>query len=244
MESKGKKVPVQISELVRGLREGNINPKALDMATKEEYVRVLSDNEYDNIEIAKLFKVTIRSIQRYIKRIKKDNALKVGLNFQKETLGEVVGLEKKLFKKLSKLLESESLSIQEKLRISSQLHKINMDKIMILEKVGYLSISQGEYDLRHQPTSSMPDSRTRKAFGRKWMLYNILTPDQRRGIANYYSSNIYDYPYLEKEIRMIIDDRIDNAVSENEKHRKDVARGVGPFTQLYCKVFVINELYN
>ncbi|MDD5174428.1 MAG: hypothetical protein PHV48_06350 [Candidatus Omnitrophica bacterium] len=242
MESKERKIAVSASELVRELQEGIINPKALDVATKEGYTKVLNDNEYDSIEIAKLLKINIRSIQRYIKKIKKDNALKVGRDFQKETLGEVVDLENKLFKKLSKLLESESLSTQEQLQISSQLHKINIDKIMILEKVGYLSIDQGKYDLQHPPTSSIPDSRERRAFGKRWMLCSRLTPDQRRSIVDYYSMTLYYHPYLEKEIRKITDEQINNAISENEKHRKDTARGVGPFKQLYCKVFVINRL--
>lgn len=238
MRSEEKKVAVQISELIRQLKEGVINPKTLD---RVKYVKPLRDYGCKNVEIAELFEVGVRTVERDFVKIKKINALKLGPDFQKEVLGEIVDNEKYRYQKLLQLLNSKDLPVQQQVKILSLLQKMDVDKVVYLEKGGYVSKTQGEREIQEsKPT--IPEIKERKAMGKRWMQRNRITCKQRGELTDYFQDHMYYYPHLEKEIRKNVNRKIDYYISENIKQGKDYIRGVGPFTQLYCSVLVTNRL--
>lgn len=229
---------MSISELIRQLKEGAINPKTLD---RMKYIKSLMDHGCKNVEIAELFEVSLRTIERDMVKIKKINALKLGPDFQKEVLGEIADNEKSRYQKLLQLLNSKDLPVQQQVKISSLLHKMDVDKVVYLEKGGYVSKTHGEHEIQ-ETVYRISEIRERKAMGKRWMQRNRITSEQRGELADYFQHCMYYLPHLEKEIRKNVNKKLDYFISENIKQGKDYIRGVGPFAQLYCSVLVTNRL--
>jgi len=234
---------LSISELVQKLKKGEIDSKELDKKVLWECARRLKREGFSWSEIASIFKTTERTAQRYLKKAKEEITLNLKNNFQLELAGEMLNNWRSRIQRLQRLLDSGKLSAFEEARVVLMAQKIEEELTEMFVKLGYFSKAQGDYDQRHAGLNAS-EIRERRAMGKRWMLAKKLTPDQRRSIADYYSHNIYQFPFLEKEIRKRTDEMLDKYMAENEILRKSKTRPVTSFSRLSCKLFVVNKLCN
>lgn len=77
-----------IEEIANKLEVGLISPGTLDKETLAKCALFFKSRRYSEDEIACFLDVTVRTVERYIKKIKMENALRLGENFQKNLISD------------------------------------------------------------------------------------------------------------------------------------------------------------
>ena len=243
MESKEKKVAVQISELVRQLEEQSSDPKILDKSTLRECAVFLKNKGYSSTEIGHVLKVNERTIQRYMKEYRKKTRLGLGENFHQDFVGEIVNNMRLRCQRLWKLAYSGKLSAYEEARVICMIHQIEMNKVAVLERLGYLQESQGKDELAKAYDLSVEKREQQEVMRMLWFHDKRLTSEQIEHLNNYYIGEKRIYPHKADEIPQRMNLMINMLVGENEDNMKEL-KGVAAPGELRCRVFVINGLRN
>lgn len=247
MGSKEKKLALPISELVRQLEEQITDPNTLDKTTLKECAVFLRNKGYSSPEIARVLKVNERTIQRYMKMYRSEIKLELGEHFQLDFVGEIVNSMRLRCQRLWRLVYSGTLSVSEEARAICAIHQIEMDKLLMLERLGYIQESQGKQETSTAYEFSIEKRGQEEVMKMLWIHDKRLTLQQVDFLKNEYICQMRFYPHKVKEIPKRINLIIDMFIEENEFLRKRESANSNTVTvssQLYCKVFVINKLCN
>jgi len=60
------------SDIIEALENGALNPRELNKPTLKEYIRIMRNRGYSSSEIGRLLKITPRSVQRHVKKIREE----------------------------------------------------------------------------------------------------------------------------------------------------------------------------
>ncbi|MFA5039629.1 MAG: hypothetical protein WC732_08130 [Candidatus Omnitrophota bacterium] len=140
---------LSISELVQQLENKILEPGSLDKTVLQKCAVLFKNRGYSNEDISEILKVSSRTIDRYIENVRSETSLMVGINFQKELLGEILNHLKLRYQRLLRLSYSDKLSDFEKARTVCLCHQIEMDGVALLSRLGYLSREQGLGSINH-----------------------------------------------------------------------------------------------
>lgn len=242
MGSNERKVVAQISELIRQLEEQLIDPKTLDKITLQECAAVLKTRGYSSTEIANFLKVNERTIQRYIKVYRTKIKLELGENFQQELVAEIVNNMRLRCQRLWRLVHSGTLSASEEARAICAIHQIEMDKLSMMERLGYIQESQIREEVIRGYESAVDKREQEEVSRQPWIHDKRLTPEQITELKKFYISENRVYPHKSKELPKRMKILVEIATDENEFLRQrsiDVALKNG----LRCSVNVINGLH-
>jgi len=135
---------ISIAELVRRLEEKSISSGALDRRTKKEcLVHCVVIRGYKSRDIKEVFGVEIRDAQRYIRAIRHENSLRVDKYFQKKVVDDYYHNWQSRYQRLLRLSYSDKLSDAEMVKTIFRLEQLEINKIAVLERLGYVSREYG-----------------------------------------------------------------------------------------------------
>lgn len=247
MSNKGRKVILHIAEVVKQLEEQTVDPKTLDKMVLQDCAVLLKNRGFSSLEIAKVLKVDERTIQRYIKIYRSKIKLELGENFQQELIAEIVNNMRLRCQRLWRLVYSGLLSASEEARTICAIHQIEMNKLSMMERLGYIQESQIRDEVLKEYEMAVEKREQEEVSRQPWIHDKRLTPEQITVLKRYYISENRVYSHKSKELPERMKMLVEMAVEENEfiKQRDlnasfDVALENG----LRCKVNVINGLYN
>ena len=129
----------QALDKVKALEEGAISPKELSKGDLKECIRVMKNREYSNSEMGQLLGMTSRNVLRYTKELKKENALVMSADSQREFVGEVINNFRAQYSRLIRISYSDGMSDYERTRAIFAACQIKKDAIEIMERLGYLN---------------------------------------------------------------------------------------------------------
>jgi len=237
---------VSISEIVRQIEEGVLDPRAVGPVILQECVVYCSNKGFKPAQIKSILRIDIRMIQRYIERYRKSMKLKLGEDFQQNKIANVSNNIKLRCEKLAERICSENLPILVETQVLAVIHKMQMDELAMLEKFGYLHQSQGEEESIKAHESSVKERQEREALGYKWMLAKKLSPVQLDFIKNYKLGDDFTLPHQKEANQKRLNFIVDKFLEENEKSLREALAvfNVAGYANLKCNVFVINSLCN
>ena len=226
---------LSIPELAQQIENKIVDPKIIDkIALEKVAVYFRMRRGYKTGDIAEILQVCGRTIERYIKDVKSDTALKIGANFQNELLGEILSDFRLHYQRLWRLSYSESLSDYEKARTIFMCSQIRVNEVAILGRLGYLSIKQGLEAIENVKEEIRElERKSRQMVDKK---LSVLTSWQFQSILEVCRGN-------SSELETVLEKMVNDYEAENERQMKLVGY-VADFSRLYCSVFVINELRN
>jgi transposase len=144
---KGKEIS-SISELAKQLENKTINPAGQRKGDLKKCADLFKSRGYSNTDIAEILDVDEKTVQRYIKDQREENALAISSNFQKQIIGEVVRDWHKQYYRLLRLSYSEGITANEVMKAIYLAHQVEKDGVELLERLGYLSKSVGIDDIK------------------------------------------------------------------------------------------------
>ncbi|MDD5691631.1 MAG: hypothetical protein PHP10_00435 [Candidatus Omnitrophica bacterium] len=226
---------LSIPEVAQQIENRKIDPKMLDKAVLEKLaVYYKSRRGYKKEDIAEILQVCIRTVERYIANVRSENSLEIGVNFQDELLGEILSNSRLRYQRLWRLSYSDNLSDYEKARTIFMCDQIEMNTLVFLSRLGYLSREQGldAVESIKEETEEV-EKRTTESVKK---LVSSLNSQQWQGAYDVFKART-------KETEVILEKMAKGYDAEN-KRQKAMAGDVAAFTKLYCSVFVINRLHN
>jgi len=138
---------LSIPELAHQIENHKIDPKIFDKVVLRKCAIFFKRRRYLNEDIAEILGVCGRTVDRYLQKIKAENSLNLGINFQQELLGETLNNLKLRYQRLLRLSYSDNLSDYEKARTILLCHQVEMNGIAFLIQLGYLSREKGLEDM-------------------------------------------------------------------------------------------------
>ena len=203
-----------IEENAKKLEEGIINPKSLDKKTLAEYAIFYKSRRYPEERIARILCVTKRTVERYIKKIKMENSLQLGENFQKNLLNEVMYYWQESLRRLTHLSYKQGLRPYEECKMIHMCHEVMMDGIALLERLSYLDKQQSMLDITSKNDHAMMiDKIMRDPLMKK---SKKLTQEQRNEVAEFIGRECKE-GLNAKEFRKEWKKMVDNFSAENKR---------------------------
>jgi len=129
-------------DLLQEIKDKRKDPKLFDKSTKVEMVALLYTERYSVHQIAQIFKVCDRTIKRYIKQIKRQNAVKVDDKLSDQIVGELIASENQNFNYLSRLAQSKESKTFEKIQAISAANQSRHSLARILLSTGHIRSQQ------------------------------------------------------------------------------------------------------
>lgn len=133
-----KKMSVQ--DIVKALEDKSISLEEVDKNILKECVVVMKNWGYRNSEIGNLLKVSDRSVQRYVSDVRESNSLATTADFQKRFMAEAISNFRTQYYRLIRISHSEGVTTFEKTRAIFAACQVLKDVIVIMERLGYVSI--------------------------------------------------------------------------------------------------------
>lgn len=137
-----------IFDFAKQLENKTTSPASLSKQILKKCAELFKSRGYSNIDIGQILEVDEKTIQRYIKDQREENALIIGANFQRQLVGEVVRTWRSQYYRLLRLSYSEDLTSNEVMKSIYLAHQVQKDGIELLERLGYLSKATGIDDIR------------------------------------------------------------------------------------------------
>jgi len=149
-EEKAKNVEVRnsIFGLTKQLEHRLISPASLRKEDKKKCADLFKSRGYSNTEIAEILEVDEKTVQRYIKDQREENALAITSNFQKQQIEEVIRHWHAQYYRLLKLSYSEGMTTNEVMKAIYLAHQVEKDGVELLERLGYLTKETAEKDIK------------------------------------------------------------------------------------------------
>lgn len=226
---------LSISELAKKIESQIIDPKMLSKEVLEKCAVFYKVRRgYTNEDIAEILQVCSRTVERYIKNVRLNNSLQIGANFQDEILGEVLNNLRLRYERLWRLSYSDQLSDYEKARVIFMCDQIEMNKLLLLSRLGYLNKEQA-LDAFKELKEEMEDLRRRD---------NELRDERLRSLTSQqfqYLREVWKAKSAETEV--VLEKIVADCEAENER-QIELTGHVADFKKLFCSVNVINGLCN
>lgn len=145
-EVKGK--TADIREIVQQLESRSVSPDVLDRETLKACIKFFKViRGYSGWTIAEILHVSVRTVQRYAKKIREDNTMNLGLYWQKNLIGELLCKNRARVQRLERLLYLKDISPTNIIKITQAQDQLERNRIAVLAEGGYLSKEQGKSDL-------------------------------------------------------------------------------------------------
>lgn len=206
-----------IAELAEKIETKAISPAMLGQSAKIRCaIFFITVREYSTEDVAMLFCVDVRTVQRWIKHIKAEVSLSLGVNFQKDIVADFLKKWNGQRQRLLRLSWSSELSELDKAKIIAMLHQLDMNKMVVLEKLGYLSKAQGMADMMVAMMKQSEDAARKNAT-------KFLHDTEEDARLMYKVESVIAMCHLEKQI-------------EEEKEDKQLAKGYLEYKR-DCKEF-------
>jgi len=161
---------LSIPELARRLEAGIINPATRSKRELRGCALYFKSLKYENDEIAVILNITIRSVERYIKKIKDENASLLGLSFQKKLMTDIMKGWTARDQRLLRLSYAPDISSDKRAKILFMRHKVDMNIMALLEKLGYL----------RRGVDLPEDTDSYKGMGYLGGVYEFFTDEQKK----------------------------------------------------------------
>ena len=107
---------MSMPELIQSIEAKEVTAKNLPKELSQQCALFLKSRGYSNSSIANILDVNERTIIRYVKEIRKQESLKLGLDFQKNVAGEFMNNWRSRCQRLLILSYSRDLSAAEQIR--------------------------------------------------------------------------------------------------------------------------------
>ncbi|MCK9573474.1 MAG: hypothetical protein M0R20_03620 [Candidatus Omnitrophica bacterium] len=224
-----------IPELAQYIENKKIDPKALDKIVLEKLaIYYKSRRAYKTEDIAELLQVCSRTIERYIANVRSTNSLAIGVNFQNELIEEILNNLRLRYQRLWRLSYSDNLSDFEKARVIFMCDQIEINEVMLLSRLGYLSREQGLDAIESVKEETEEVGRSRSESVKKQL--SLLNSQQWRTAYDFFKVRMH-------EIDVVLEKMVKDYLAENER-QKTMAGDVAVFVKLYCSVFVVKGLHS
>ena len=128
-----------VLDIVEALENKTLNPKELSKGTLKECIRVMRGKGYSSLEVGQTLKISTRSVQRCMEKIRRENVPKTSVDFQKGVVGEVINNLKAQYYRLIKISYMEDITCYERIRAIFAACQILKDATIIMERFGFLS---------------------------------------------------------------------------------------------------------
>jgi hypothetical protein len=149
---------IPMSQLAAQLEAREVNAATLDKKTGTEAIMYFRSHGYSTEEIGTIFNLSPRTVQRRVQKAKTENFIEFGIGFQKDFMQDIMNSTGAQRQRLLRLSHDESLAPCNRAKIIIMLNKLDLDRMTLLEKLGYLSkenaaiingIDAGEYVSRN-----------------------------------------------------------------------------------------------
>jgi len=226
---------LSITELAKKVENQIIDSKVLNKELLEKCAVFYKVRRgYSNEDIAEILQVCTRTVERYIRNVRLDNSLQIGSNFQNEILGEVFNNLRLRYERLWRLSYSDQLSDYEKARVIFMCDQIEMNELLLLSRLGYLSKEQG-LDAFKELKEEMEDLK-RKG--------DELTDERLRSLTSQQFQHLREvWKAKSAETEVVLVKIVGDCEAEN-KRQVELDGHVANFKRLFCSVNVINGLCN
>ena len=146
--AKNGKESSSIFELAKQLENRSVVPSSLRKGDKKKCADLFKSRGYSNADIAEILDVDEKTVQRYIKDQREENALAISSNFQKQIVGEIVRDWNMQYFRLLRLSYSEGMTSNEVMKAIYLAHQVEKDGIELLERLGYLTKARAIDDIK------------------------------------------------------------------------------------------------
>ncbi len=130
---------ISIAQVTAKLEAGEINPATLDKKTITQCIVYFISRGYSAEEIGPILNVSSRTIYRRMKKARSENSIKFGIEFQKDFVQDFMNSTNAQYRRMLRLSYSDDLTDYEKAKMIFILNKLELDRMALLEKLGYLS---------------------------------------------------------------------------------------------------------
>jgi len=214
---------LSIPELAQQIEDRKVDPKIFDKVALRKCAIFFKRRAYSNEDIAEILGVSSRTAMRYLRKIRAENSLKLGVNFQQELLGGILNNLKLRYQRLLRLSYSCNLSDYERARIVLMCHQVEMDGITLLNRLGYMSKEQGMEEVNLIKEKAEEEHKRLKGEIKKQL--EALTVSQDNALRERWTK-------LYNEAMWQLEKMVEKFTAENEKRKKGVS-------QLVCSVTVL-----
>lgn len=136
------------------LELGKMDPSLLDQGEKIDCAHIYRSKNYPPPQIAAILGVAPRTASRYIAKARKNNAITVSPNFQAEFIGGHLNDSQAQCARIMRLSYSDKLSEAGKIHAICSAHKIEKDTIDTMERLGYLTKQNTEFNIKSELAKS------------------------------------------------------------------------------------------
>jgi len=226
---------LSVTELAKKIENQIIDPRILSKELLEKCaVFYKARRGYSNEDIAEILQVCTRTVERYIKNVRLDNSLQIGSNFQNEVLGEVLNNLRLRYERLWRLSYSNQLSDYEKARVIFMCDQIEMNELLLLSRLGYLSKEQ-TLDVLKELKEEMEDLKRKN---------NELVDERLHSLTSQQFQHLREvWKAKSAETDVVLEKVVADYEVEN-KRQIELTGHVDDFEKLFCSVNVINGLCN
>ena len=200
------KAKKSIFGLTKQLEHRLINPASLRKEDKKKCADLFKSRGYSNIDIAEILEVDEKTVQRYIKDQREENALAITSNFQKQQIEEVIRHWHAQYYRLLKLSYSEGMTTNEVMKAIYLAHQVEKDGVELLERLGYLTKETAEKDIKIALEREKKEEEENEKIRKKSVPEEIL---DQLDIAQ------------TKKIKEVLDRRADESYKETMKMAED-----------------------
>lgn len=139
MSSNFPEKPINLAQVVQGLKDKTLDPKALSPEMREQCIGYFFIHHMSNMQIAQILQISDRTVRRRIKEIKRKWGEEVDDGFVMREVGQM--LKKSEFYNMRIFREAQTPGIMptDRARISYLAWKIDLEKADFLRKMGLLS---------------------------------------------------------------------------------------------------------
>jgi len=223
-------------EFARQVEEGIISPATLSQKDHRRLALYYQSVGYENDYIAVILKVTIRTVQRKLKKIKDDNSLMLGSNFQKNLIVKVMRSFETQRQRLLRASCAKDLSSYEKVLAIEKCIKAEVGRVVLFEKIGCISKRRTEEFIAETKTNSR-EERLEK-FGD---LHRQLTKDQQIQVSKFIDDSVKEKWSKEQEFSSKLDNMFKTFAAENKKMS---SRSLSNSTELAHQVYKTDKVIN
>jgi hypothetical protein len=197
-----KKMSVQ--DIVKALEDKSISPEKVDKNILKQCVVVMKNWGYRNSEIGSILNVSERSIQRYVNDVRVSNSLATTIDFQKHFMAEAINNFRTQYYRLIRISHTEDITTFEKTKAIFAACQVLKDVIVILERLGYVSIENTLKIREEEEKKILEKNKTIKFISESVSDYSALTRDQQKDvIKHWYKDSDYLNNKLFKSISKI-----------------------------------------
>lgn len=125
-------------DIIQQLKNGQVNPKALDIKTRIDCAELLLYEGYTRAQIAQILKTSDRTVTRYYKAIRKRNALKVTPDFPAEYMGQLIARTQHGIDYMIRLSGAKDAKTMEKVQARKEALQACFELTRLLQAGGYL----------------------------------------------------------------------------------------------------------